>query len=624
MNGEQLMPLPGSLTSLQRSLRMGWRTSPGLILVAFLTTLAGAIPDALFAWGLAEFAGAVIDGNHGKIAFDSALLAAMAACNWVLRTVGSRINRRFADRASVDIESHIAELQASVSTIEHHERPDQLDRISVLREHAPALSDLYQQLFNLLGAIVRLVVTLGLLLSVNAFLVVLGLFAVPAVLVSGRRATAEKRVEEAGTPHVRLARHLFLLATSAVSGKELRVAETGVRVGDLRHEAWWRYYRPLARARWISALWQAAAQACFGAAFVGAVAYVATHGNNRAGAVLLVLTASSRLSAYLGQTIGQMHFFRTIWLDCSRKLAWLEDYAEARTTDVNGPAPLRLHEGIRLDALSFRYPGTEELVLDDVSLLLPAGAVVAVVGENGSGKSTLVKLLCGLYRPTSGRVTLDDRDLAGIHASSWRRRVTGAFQDFFSFEFRVSRSVGIGDLSRSDDEEAVQTALAKAGAAEFTQKLSDGVETQLGAAWPDGADLSHGQWQRIALARGFMRVSPLLTVLDEPTSAVDAETEHALFIRYADLARAGAETGTGGVTLLVSHRFSTVRMADLIIVLHDARAVEYGTHHQLMGLGGHYAQLYKIQADAYRAGFTEPVEATSDGPDEVVHSPTNG
>ncbi|MGW4420955.1 ABC transporter ATP-binding protein [Streptosporangium sp. NPDC004631] len=596
-------PLPSSLISLGRSLRMGYRSSPGLILIALVTTLAGAAPDALFALGLAALANAMAGGSHGEIFASAGLLALMAASNWLLGLVGDRANRRFADRASVHVESHIASLQAGVATLEHHERPDQLDRISVLRDHAPALSDLYQQLFDLFGAALRLLITLVLLWSVHPFLVLMAVFAMPTVLVSGRRAAAEKRVEEASASHSRLARHLFLLATSASGGKELRVAGTGGLVLDRRHAAWERGYHPLARTRWVSALWQSGALALFGAAFMTAVAYVATHGSGRAGAVLLVLSAGSRLSGYIGQTIGQMHFFRTIWLDCSRKLAWLEDYAKSREGAADLRAPLHLRRGIRLEGVSFRYPGTQRVVLDDISVELPAGSVVALVGENGAGKSTLVKLLCGLYTPTSGRLTADGVDLARVAPAAWRRRLTGAFQDFFAFEYRLQCSVGLGDLRREGDEKAVVASLEKAGAADLVASLPSGVRTQLGASWPGGVDLSHGQWQRVALARGFMREDPLLTVLDEPTSAVDVETEHALFERYAALARSGAEAGTGGVTLLVSHRFSTVRMADLIIVLDGSRLVEQGSHEELMAKDGHYAELYNIQAAAYHRGL---------------------
>jgi len=250
------------------------------------------------------------------------------------------------------------------------------------------------------------------------------------------------------------------------------------------------------------------------------------------------------------------------------------------------------------DHVSFAYPGTERLVLQDVSLTLPAGAVVAVVGENGAGKSTLVKLLAKLYEPTSGRILVDGVDLARVPAEGWRERLAGAFQDFFRFELLARQSVGLGDVGRVDDEPAVVAAVDRAGADDVVARLESGLDTQLGPTWPDGVEVSFGQWQKLALARGFMRDEPLVLVLDEPTAALDAETEHALFERYAAGAR---RTGHGGrITILVSHRFSTVRMADLIVVLDGARVVEVGSHADLMAVGGPYRELYDIQAAAYR------------------------
>jgi ATP-binding cassette, subfamily B, bacterial len=262
--------------------------------------------------------------------------------------------------------------------------------------------------------------------------------------------------------------------------------------------------------------------------------------------------------------------------------------------------PDRLHEGIRLENVSFVYPGTDRVVLEDVNLDLPAGAVVAVVGENGAGKSTLVKLLGKLYEPTAGRILVDGVPLARIRPDAWRERLAGAFQDFFRFELRARHSVGVGDVPRVDDEPAVVTAVDRAGADEVVARLGAGLETQLGPIWPDGVDVSFGQWQKLALARGFMRDEPLLLLLDEPTAALDAETEHALFERYADAVRREREREAGRITVLVSHRFSTVRMADLIVVLDGARVVEAGSHDELVGRGGPYAELYGIQATSYR------------------------
>jgi ATP-binding cassette subfamily B protein len=237
---------------------------------------------------------------------------------------------------------------------------------------------------------------------------------------------------------------------------------------------------------------------------------------------------------------------------------------------------------------------------------LPAGKVVAIVGENGAGKTTLVKLLSKMYEPSSGSIFLDDTPLARLPAEEWRARLAGAFQDFFRFEFRARHTVGLGDVPRLDDEPAVSAAVDRAGAGDVVARLTSGLDTQLGPTWPNGAELSFGQWQKLALARGFMRDQPLLLVLDEPTAALDAETEHALFERYAAAARGtslvvgSGESADGRITILVSHRFSTVRMADLIVVLDGARLVEVGTHEELMAKGGQYAELYNIQATAYR------------------------
>jgi ATP-binding cassette, subfamily B, bacterial len=316
------------------------------------------------------------------------------------------------------------------------------------------------------------------------------------------------------------------------------------------------------------------------------------------GQVLLVLAAGSRLSSYIGAAVGEIGFLRGTWMEGSRRLAWFEDYVAAVVDDADGPAPDRLVDGITFEHVSFSYPGTERVVLDDVNLHLPAGAVVAVVGENGAGKTTLVKLLARMYRPDAGRILVDGQPLDAIDHQQWRARMAGAFQDFYRFELPVQRSVGVGDVPRLDDGAAVGAAVERAGAADVVEGFAAGLDTQLGPTWPGGVEVSFGQWQKLALARGFMRDEPLVLVLDEPTAALDAETEHALFERYASVARQHDEAGR--ITILVSHRFSTVRMADLIVVLDGACVVEVGTHDDLVARGGQYAELYAIQAAAYR------------------------
>ncbi|MDQ3147641.1 MAG: ABC transporter ATP-binding protein/permease [Actinomycetota bacterium] len=588
--------IPSTRVALWRSLKLGYRAEPLLIVIAGATTIGAAVPDALFALGLKVLAQRVLDGDDGGILFAAVLLGALAVLTWLLKLLSERANRKFADRCTVVIESHVARLQASVASIEHHERPDYLDRLAILRDQVFTLNHLYGSLFGMAGSVLRLVLTVGLLMSVHPALVLLGAAALPTVVVSSRRSLAERAASEAVAGDMRLARHLFQLGTTAPPAKELRVARTSPRVIQQRREAWDRWYGVVSRSRWTSAVAQSSAWAVFGVAYVATVVFVSSGIEAGPGDVLLVLAAGSRLSAYVGQTEQEANFLSGFWLDASRRLAWLEDYAAVAERRADAAVPDRLTEGIRMEGVSFRYPGTDAVVLEDVNLDLPAGAVVAIVGENGAGKSTLVKLLCRFYEPDSGRILVDGADQGAMPADEWRRRCAGAFQDFFRFELPVRHSVGVGDLDRLDERPAVEAALGRAGAGDVVDGLVSGIDTQLGPTWRDGVEVSFGQWQKFALARGFMRDDPLLLVLDEPTAALDAETEHALFERYA----AASRNDDGRITILVSHRFSTVRMADLIVVLDGARVVEYGSHPELMARGGQYAELYGIQAASYR------------------------
>jgi ATP-binding cassette subfamily B protein len=591
------LDLPPALPSMWRLCRLGYRHEPRLMLTAFALSQLAALPDALLALWIKFLGDGLLGGRSRLVVVASLGLGLSATATWFLRTVSTRVQRRFRDKVTIALESHVAKLQASIATITHHERPEYLDRLAVLRDQVFVLDHMYMSVFSTCGWILRLGVTVGLLMSIHPALALIAVFAVPTVLTSTWRPAVERAAYERGAPAARLARHLFTTATTAASGKEVRVLGLGDRLARERRTAWERWYAPIAAARWGSAVWHMGAWAIFGAAYVGAIAFVA-NGGRSSGDVLLVLAAGARLSAYIGATVGEIGFLRGIWMDGSQRLAWLEDYAASLDAAADRPAPSRIAHAIRMDQVSFAYPGTTRLVLDAVSVTLPAGAVVAIVGENGAGKTTLIKLLARMYEPTSGTVFVDDTPLASIRIAEWRERIAGAFQDFFKFEFVARRAVGLGDVPHVDDEPAVIAAVERAGAADVITRLPARLETQLGPTWPHGVELSFGQWQKLALARGFMRQAPLLLVLDEPTAALDAETEHALFERYAAAAR--ADRGHGGITLLVSHRFSTVRMADLIIVLDGARLVEVGTHEELMARGGQYAELYEIQAAAYR------------------------
>lgn len=588
--------LPPSLPSMWRLLRLGLRYEPSLMVWAFGLALVAALPDALLALWFKLIADAIVAGNARKLGITSIALALSVVGTWFLRTISTRVQRRFRDKVTIALESHVARLQASIATVAHQEVPEYLDRIAMLRDQVFVLDHMYMAVFSMAGLLLRLLVTMALLVSIHPALLLLAVAALPTLLTSLWRPGVERAAQERAAPFNRLTRHLFATITMAGPAKEIRLTGIGDRLARERRAAWERGHGPIAAARWGSMTWHALAWAFFGLGYVGSVVFVSAGLHASVGAVLLVLAAGGRLSAYVGAAVGELGFLRGFWFYGARRLAWLEDYAEAHRSVASLTAPARLESGVRFDQVSFAYPGTTRLVLEDVDVELPAGAVVAVVGENGAGKSTLVKLLAKMYEPTSGQILVDGVPLSRITAESWRERMAGAFQDFFRFELRAAHSIGLGDVPRLEDRDAVSHAVERAGAGDVVQRLGAGLDTQLGPTWPEGVDVSFGQWQKLALARGFMRDRPLVLVLDEPTAALDSETEHALFERYA----AAARGDDGRLTILVSHRFSTVRMADIIVVLQGARVTEVGSHEELMERGGVYAELYGIQAAAYR------------------------
>jgi ATP-binding cassette subfamily B protein len=590
--------LPPAIPSMWRLCKLGYQHEPGLIVAAFTLALVSALPDALLAFWFKLLGEGALGGDWPRVRFAAIAIGVSATATWFLQTVSVRVQRRFRDKVTIALESHVATLLASIATIAHQERREYLDRLAVLRNQVFMLDHMYMSLFTTCAWILRLAVTVALLMSIHPALALLALAAAPPVLTSTWRPAVERSALERGASWSRLARHLFDTATTAAPGKEVRVTGIGERLARDRRLAWEASNRPIAAARLVSAAYHSLAWAVFGAGYVAAIVFVSVGLAAPAGDVLLALAAGARLSFYVGGAVGEIGFLRGVWMDSSRRLAWLEDYAHSLVAAADQPPPTQLQKGIRFEHVSFAYPGTDRLVLDDVNLELPAGAVVAIVGENGAGKTTMVKLLAKMYEPVKGRILIDDTDLSRIAAADWRTRLAGAFQDFFRFEFRARHTVGVGDLPRLDSEPAIVTAVARAGADDVVVRLRAGLDTQLGPTWPEGVDVSFGQWQKLALARGFMRDHPLVLVLDEPTAALDAETEHALFERYAAAVR--QDDDAGRVTVLVSHRFSTVRMADLIVVIDGARVVEVGTHEELMARRGQYAQLYAIQAAAYQ------------------------
>jgi ATP-binding cassette subfamily B protein len=318
------------------------------------------------------------------------------------------------------------------------------------------------------------------------------------------------------------------------------------------------------------------------------------------GDVFVVLAVLTAIVGQLSGVSGGVGNVRRA-VDVARRLAWVLDRAADDAAEQNartGQVPERLVEGIRLTGVGFTYPGASEPALHDLDLLLPAGAVVAFVGDNGAGKTTLLKLLFGFYEPNEGVIAVDGTPLATINIDAWRSRTSACFQDYVNPHFFAREVVGIGDLTQIDDDAAITSAAARARATDVIETLPNGLETQLGSTF-QGHDVSGGQWQMLAIGRAMLRDEPLLLALDEPTSALDPLAEHELFEAYAIEARErSARNGT--ITVLISHRFSTVRIADLIVVVDNGTIREQGTHADLMVADGMYAELYRLQARHYR------------------------
>ncbi|MYD43388.1 MAG: ABC transporter ATP-binding protein [Gammaproteobacteria bacterium] len=597
-------PLPGALTSMWRALKRGYVAEPTLLSISFALALLAALPDALYAVWLGLLGYGLIESNSFYVWLGALGMGASATLTWGLRVISDRTQRRFRDRVAIALESHVANLQASIVGVELHERAAYLDRMAVLRDQVFTLDHMYMSIFSTAGWFLRLGVTVSILAVIHPVLLTLVLFAIPSLASSWWRPAIERAIEERYASSDRLARHLFDIATTAPPGKEVRVTGFTHDLVKRRREAWNSWYKPVSRARNGSGVYQSLAWSIFGIGFVLAVVFVVFGVQAPAAETLLLIGAGSRLAGYISATAGELGFLRGIWMDGSKRLAWLEDYAEQQLANASGKVPSRLENGIEFNNVSFKYPDAERYALKNISLKLNAGSVVAIVGENGAGKTTLVKLLAQMYKPTEGQILIDNHDLAFFPAADWRSRLAGAFQDFFRFELQAKATVGIGDEPHMSNGNAVAQAVERAGADDVIDQLKNGLDTQLGPAWPEGVEVSFGQWQKLSLARGFMREAPLLLLLDEPTAALDAETEYALYERYAqgiaDSASSNGAPGSGQITLLVSHRFSTVRMADQIIVLDGASLVEAGSHEELMAANGQYAKLYETQAAAYR------------------------
>ena len=580
-------------------LRAAWQLDRRAAVVAFLEVVGSVLTNLMpLAFGLMISAVATRDSTP-LVAGAALALAGLGVVPY-LTTVGVEARLRLNEMVGHEFDRRVARLVAAVPSLDHLESPAFRDEAQIVTERQGALGGAYNSLVNSIRQLATPVVTLVVAISADARLLWLLPASVPSMLVGRWLIRWDAAAEDDGAQHGRLTRHLVGLAVEPVSAAELRVLGAREVVGRRLHAAGWAWRRPHVRSQVLN---NVASTAC-GMFYLGAAALVLTLIARDAAAGDVPIGAVATSVLVIGQlqgVVSSLRWFAQMMAQVVRTVGRYErleaGVAAARADGGTDAPPDRLREGISLRGLGFTYPGATSPSLVDVDLDLPAGSVVAIVGENGAGKSTLVKLLTGLYRPTTGRVLVDGHDLADLDGDAWRARCAGAFQDHVNLELVARETVTAGDLPALDSDERAHAALADAAATDVLRALPSGLETQLGTSWDAGTDLSGGQWQRLAIARGMMRRRPLLLLLDEPTSALDPATEHALFEGYTDAARRARRDGA--ITVLVTHRFSTVSAADLVVVLADGRVSEVGRHGDLVLAGGGYSQLYALQARGY-------------------------
>jgi len=588
---------------LHAVLSLAFRADRRLAILAITLGIVSSIAGPVSAAALGSLVDAAAAGNT-----ESASVAAIVlSLTWIASHAAGHAASHVAFALNMHIIrlafSELIEISGRPPTIELHERPEAADRVELVWKDVKMLAFAMLSFVWAVGIVTQLTTTLVILVAVHPSLVVLPLLGIPSLVAGARAQRLRQRAREETIEDQRLSDHLFGLGTTSGPGKEVRIFGLAGEIAD-RHGSVRRSIQLMERRAEMRALagtvlgWLAYAVGYAGAVVL--VSVLAVDGRATVGDVILVISLAGQIQFQLDgavQLIGD--FIRN--LRTADHYLWLRDHADQAVASRRRFAspPDTMTEGIRLEGVSFRYPGTEVDVLTDVSLTLAAGTAVAIVGVNGAGKTTLAKLLAGFYEPTQGRITVDGVDLRDLDMDAWRRRISACFQDFVHFEYLARESVGLGDLPRIEDEGHVSEALVRASASDVVGSLPHGLGTSLGKDYDDGVELSTGQWQKVALGRAMMRDEPLLLILDEPTASLDAYTEHALFERYARASeRAGREIGA--ITLLISHRFSTVRMADLVAVVEAGRVVQTGTHDELEREHGAYQELYELQSRAYR------------------------
>lgn len=605
-----LSRLRGSFAYTPRALGLVWRSSRAATLALGALTLAAAVLPLAVAYAGKAIVDAVVardaDVALRWVLLELALVASLAATSRGLALARQLLGARL----SIDINVKILE-KALTLELRHFEDPEFYDQLTRARREASSRPvAVVTETFGILQNLITLVGYAALLVRFSPWAVlVLVVAAIPATIAEVRFSNTAFRIRNWRSPETRKLSYLEYVLANDAHAKEVKLFGLGPELLGRYRELGERFYQEdgrlaVRRAGWAFGLSLLGTGAFYGCYAV--MALTAAAGRLTLGDLVLYVAAfrqgqqsfQSILSALGGMyehNLYMSNLFQYLSIPTGSTAA-AAAAATVAASEPAGDAGGKVEEGergIRFEGVGFRYPGQQEKwALRGVDLFIPSGQSLALVGHNGAGKTTFIKLLTRLYEPTEGRILLDGRDLREWEPEALRRRVGVVFQDFNQYQLKLRENVGLGSVPHKDDEPRIGRAVERGGAAEVVAATAGGLDAQLGRWFKDGVELSGGQWQKIALARAFMREEADILVLDEPTAALDAEAEHAVFERFRALA-------SGRTTIVISHRFPTVRMADRIVVIEGGRVLEEGTHEELIARGERYAHLFALQAAGY-------------------------
>ena len=583
-----------------RAVALVWTTSRTLtIALAGLSVAAGLVPGAVAYVGRwlvdAVVAAAAAHGEASRVlryvAYEAALVVALAAAQRATSMAQSLLRAQLGHRVNVLILE-----KALTLDLRHFEDSELYDQMTRARRDASSRPlSLVMSTFGLVQNAIALATYGALLVAFSPLAVVLlAAAAIPAFVVESRFSGEAFRLFRWRTPETRQQTYLESVIAREDNAKEVMLFSLGRPLLERYDQIFRGLYDDDRRLTLRRGVWGFGLGLLSTAAFYatyGWIALAAVHGTITLGAMTMYVLVFKQGQAALSASLAAIGGMYEDNLYLSNLYEFLEtEITPATGTRTVGSAP---GDGLRFEAVAFTYPGNERPALSGVSFHLAPGRKLALVGENGSGKTTLIKLLTRLYEPTGGRIVLDGTDLRDWDLGALRRRVGVIFQDFVRYQFIVGENIGVGDVDDWHDERRWQRAAELGLAAPFIADLSRGYRTQLGRWFQGGRELSGGQWQKIALSRAFMRAGADIIVLDEPTAAMDAAAEAGIFEHFREVTR-------DQMAILISHRFSTVRMADHIVVLSEGRVAEEGSHEQLMANGGPYERLFTLQAAGYR------------------------